>query len=107
MAFFFPLIWHTTPVFLPENPMDRVNLAGFSSWGLKRHNSTESTHVIRTHTHEHTYMESIFLRILPPPPLLFPPPLLLLLPFFLIFFSEETRPEIMVNLSVQAQNTNK
>ena len=40
--------WQTTPVFLPGKFHGQSNLEGYSPWGLRELDTTESTH---THTH--------------------------------------------------------
>ena len=49
--------WQPTPVFLPGKFHGQRILAGYSPWGRKESDMTESTHT-HTHTHAHTVFKT-------------------------------------------------
>ena len=46
--------WQPTPVFLPGESHEQRSLVGYSPWGHKELDMTESLRHTHTHTHTHT-----------------------------------------------------
>ena len=48
--------WQPTPVFLPEEPIQKRSLVGYSPWGHKESDMTEATWHAHTFKYIHTYI---------------------------------------------------